>query len=30
LAGARAACIGMVGMRELRAYDLQELHTRLN
>ena len=30
LAGARAACIGMVSMRELRAYDLQELHTRLN
>jgi len=30
LAGARAACIGIVGMRELRAYDLQELHTRLN
>jgi carbamoyl-phosphate synthase large subunit len=28
LAGARAACIGMAGMGELRAYSLQELHER--
>jgi carbamoyl-phosphate synthase large subunit len=26
LAGARAACIGMASMRELRPYSLQELH----
>ncbi len=28
LAGARAACIGMASMRELKAYSLQELHAR--
>ena len=28
LAGARAACIGMAGMRELQAYSLQALHAR--
>jgi carbamoyl-phosphate synthase large subunit len=30
LAGARAACVGMQQMRELRVYDLQGLHQRLN
>jgi carbamoyl-phosphate synthase large subunit len=29
LAGARAACIGMANMRELEAYSLQKLHSRL-
>jgi carbamoyl-phosphate synthase large subunit len=29
LAGARAACIGMQQMQELRAYSVQELHSRL-
>jgi len=29
LAGARAACVGMQYMRELRAYSVQELHRRL-
>ena len=26
LAGARAACIGMANIRELKVYDLQKLH----
>ncbi|HWQ38881.1 MAG TPA: carbamoyl phosphate synthase large subunit, partial [Burkholderiales bacterium] len=30
LAGARAACTGMEGMRELRVHSLQELHARLH
>jgi carbamoyl-phosphate synthase large subunit len=30
LAGARAACMGMQQMRELRAYSVQRLHARLN
>jgi carbamoyl-phosphate synthase large subunit len=29
IAGARAACVGMRQMRELRAYAVQELHARL-
>jgi carbamoyl-phosphate synthase large subunit len=29
LAGARAACVGMQQMRELRAYSVQRLHARL-
>ena len=27
LAGARAACVGMINMKELRAYNLQKLHS---
>ncbi len=27
LAGARAACVGMINMQELKAYNLQTLHT---
>jgi len=29
MAGARAACVGMRGLKELRAYDIQSLHKRL-
>jgi carbamoyl-phosphate synthase large subunit len=29
LAGARAACVGMKGLKELRAYDIQTLHKSL-
>jgi carbamoyl-phosphate synthase large subunit len=29
MAGARAACVGMRGLKELRAYDIQSLHERL-
>ncbi len=30
LAGARAACIGMKNMQEMRAYNLQQLHSQIN
>jgi carbamoyl-phosphate synthase large subunit len=30
IAGARAACAGMQAMGELRAYSLQDLHSRLH
>jgi carbamoyl-phosphate synthase large subunit len=29
MAGARAACVGMRGLKELRAYDIQSLHKTL-
>jgi hypothetical protein len=29
MSGARAACVGMKSLRELRAYDLQTLHASL-
>jgi carbamoyl-phosphate synthase large subunit len=29
MAGARAACVGMKGLTEMRAYDIQSLHASL-